>query len=43
MLYTENDTNNPYWYHAITVAIPDELKVQDTALLYIIGGGNSQK
>jgi hypothetical protein len=39
----DNDTVKPIWYHAINVAVPDQIKIKDTGFLYISGGGNDIK
>ena len=37
----DNDTIKPIWYHALNIAIPDNIKIKDTGFLYIAGGSNN--
>jgi PhoPQ-activated pathogenicity-related protein len=38
---TENDSNSSIWYHTLNIAVPDVLKVKDTAFFYIANGNNN--
>ena len=40
---TPNDSSRSIWYHAINVAVPDVIKVKDTAFVYIALGDNDPK
>ena len=38
---TANDSNSSIWYHTLNIAVPDVLKVKDTAFFYIANGNNN--
>ncbi|KAH9499586.1 hypothetical protein Btru_074203 [Bulinus truncatus] len=38
---TDDVTNNPLWWHFVTVIIPSQLNYTDTAFMYIDGGDNN--
>ena len=40
---TANDSDRSIWYHAINIAVPDVIKVKDTAFVYIALGDNDPK
>jgi hypothetical protein len=40
---TANDSDRSIWYHAINIAVPDVIKVRDTAFVYIALGDNDPK
>ncbi|XP_070580927.1 autocrine proliferation repressor protein A-like [Ptychodera flava] len=38
---TENDVDRSIWFHYMAITIPHNLKILDTAFMYITGGSNS--
>jgi len=40
---TYNDVDRSIWFHFVVVVVPDRLHYQDTGMLYITGGDNTDK
>jgi len=39
---TPEDTSQPYWWHIMVVVVPDQVEVQDTAMMWLTDGNNNQ-